>query len=77
MLKCPECGYDATKELSSREKEVASLLGAGQSMTDIAKTLHISIKSASTYGVRARQKLGLNSPLQLALHAQAAGWSKP
>ncbi|MFZ5427375.1 MAG: response regulator [Thermodesulfobacteriota bacterium] len=47
--------------LSAREAEVARRLGAGEKLTDIARDMGISVKTASTYRSRGMRKLGVNT----------------
>lgn len=54
----PVQGHD---QLSKREFEIMRLLFEGQRMTDIASTLHISIKTASTHKAHLFEKLGLST----------------
>jgi DNA-binding NarL/FixJ family response regulator len=59
--------------LSARELEVFLLIARGMSMTDIAATLGVSIKTASTYRTRILQKTGFRSNADIvvyAVHAQ-------
>jgi two-component system invasion response regulator UvrY len=59
--------------LSARELEVFHLIARGMSMTDIATTLGVSIKTASTYRTRILQKTGFRSNADIvvyAVHAQ-------
>ncbi len=46
-------------QLSPREREVMHRLGKGEKLRDIAETMRISIKTASTYRSRVMRKLGL------------------
>lgn len=45
--------------LSDRELDVLKRIVAGQRLTDIAKSLHLSIKTVSTHKARIKDKLGL------------------
>lgn len=63
---------DSPKEpvdLSSREQEVLTYLVHGYSLSAIADTLHISIKTVSTYKSRLMQKLGCSSKSELVDYA--------
>jgi DNA-binding NarL/FixJ family response regulator len=51
--------------LADRELEVFRLIGAGAKTADIAKQLHLSIKTVETYRDRIRKKLRLNNGVQL------------
>ena len=48
-------------DLSDRELEVLRLLVAGQTPSDIAQTLHMSVKTVSTHKSRIQEKLQLPS----------------
>lgn len=59
--------------LSARELEVFHLIARGHTMTEIAATLHVSVKTASTYRTRILQKTGFRSNADIvvyAVHAQ-------
>jgi DNA-binding NarL/FixJ family response regulator len=49
------------ERLSDREFEVLRLLGAGQSVTDIARALNLSPKTVSTHRTHILEKTGLQS----------------
>ena len=51
--------------LSDREFEILVGLGRGKALTEIAKGLHISVKTASTYRTRMMQKMGFENPAVL------------
>jgi len=55
--------------LSDRELEVFQLLGQGHSTREIAKVLHLSIKTVSAYRENIKQKLKLKSANELVRHA--------
>ena len=56
-------------QLSDRELEVFHLLGQGKSTSQIAEQLHISLKTAQAYCVRAKQKLALTTAAELVREA--------
>jgi len=56
-------------ELSDRELEVFHLLGQGKSTSEIAEQLHISLKTVQAYCVRAKEKLGLTTAMELVREA--------
>jgi two-component system, NarL family, invasion response regulator UvrY len=59
-------GDDAlTKKLSAREFEVFRLIAEGKSAEDIGQVLNISQKTVANYQTMIRQKLGVNSPVEL------------
>ena len=71
-----------TSHLTDRELEILRRLVAGERMTDIAKALHLSIKTISTHKSRMQEKLQLPSTsallqygLSLGLHPKH-GWTQ-
>jgi DNA-binding NarL/FixJ family response regulator len=60
-------------ELTSREREVLKLVGAGRSNKEIAAELHISERTARTHVSNILGKLGLGSRTQAALWAVREG----
>jgi DNA-binding NarL/FixJ family response regulator len=55
--------------LSDREFEVFRQLAGGASPTEIARRLHLSVKTVSTHKTRIQQKLGLASTAELVRYA--------
>jgi DNA-binding NarL/FixJ family response regulator len=55
--------------LADRELEVFRLIGAGVKTAEIAKRLHVSVKTVETYRDRIRQKLDLSHGTELAHYA--------
>jgi DNA-binding NarL/FixJ family response regulator len=55
--------------LADRELAVFRLVGAGVKTADIAKQMHLSVKTVETYRDRIRQKLGLTDGTKLAHYA--------
>ncbi len=55
--------------LSDREFEVLKLLAAGRSPSDIARQLHLSVKTVSTHKARVQEKLGLAGTAELVRYA--------
>jgi DNA-binding NarL/FixJ family response regulator len=51
--------------LSDREYQVLRLLGSGQTVSDIARDLGLSVKTVSTYRMRALEKLGMKGSAEL------------
>ena len=62
----------AVESLSDRELEVFGMIGKGQTSAEIAKKLHLGIKTVDTYRCRIKQKLKLANMAQLA--REAAQW---
>lgn len=59
--------------LSERELQVFLRLAEGQSVSNIATTLHLSVKTISTYRTRLLEKLGVASNAELAAYAVRNG----
>lgn len=57
------------ESLSDRELEVLSLLGMGLSTREIAKRLHLSVKTIDTYRDNLKHKLGLENATRLIRYA--------
>ena len=55
--------------LSDRELQVFQLLGIGRATRQIAKELHLSIKTIETYRANIKKKLNLGDGLELLQHA--------
>ncbi|MDZ7691069.1 MAG: response regulator transcription factor [Balneolaceae bacterium] len=55
--------------LSDRELEVFELTGKGNSTREIAKRLHLSIKTVESYRARIKTKLNLENATELMVHA--------
>jgi DNA-binding NarL/FixJ family response regulator len=53
------------ERLSDREFEVFQLLGAGKSVTEIAKALNLSVKTVSTHRTRILEKTGLTNNAEI------------
>lgn len=56
--------------LSAREFEIFRLLATGQSVNSIASLLNLSIKTVANYHSLIKQKLGINTDVELVLLAQ-------
>lgn len=61
------------ERLSDRELEVLRRIVAGERLGDIAKTLHLSIKTVSTHKRRIQDKLGLPSTAALVRYGMEQG----
>ena len=64
---------DPIHELSAREFEIFRLLAEGLDIDAIASTLNISSKTVSNYQTTVKQKLNINSPIELIRYAMKAG----
>jgi DNA-binding NarL/FixJ family response regulator len=60
-------------ELTRREVEILGLVGDGKSDPEIADALFISPKTASVHVANIKAKLGLETRLEVALHARELG----
>jgi len=66
-------GQDPIHELSAREFEIFRLLAEGLEIDAIATTLNISSKTVSNYQTMIKQKLNINTPVELIRYAIKAG----
>jgi two-component system invasion response regulator UvrY len=57
------------KTLSSREFEVLRMIALGETLTGIAKQLHLSVNTVSTYRTRILEKLNLENTTELIRYA--------
>jgi two-component system, NarL family, invasion response regulator UvrY len=64
---------DPVHELSAREFEVFRLLAEGLDIDAIASTLNISSKTVSNYQTMIKQKLDINTPIELIRYAIKVG----
>ena len=64
---------DPIHELSAREFEIFRLLAEGFDIDAIATTLNISSKTVSNYQTMIKQKLDINSPVELIRYAIKTG----
>jgi DNA-binding NarL/FixJ family response regulator len=64
---------DPIHELSAREFEIFRLLAEGLDIEGIATTLNISSKTVSNYQTMIKQKLDINSPVELIRYAIKTG----
>jgi DNA-binding NarL/FixJ family response regulator len=64
---------DPVHELSAREFEIFRLLAEGFDIDAIASTLNISSKTVSNYQTMIKQKLDINTPIELIRYAIKVG----
>ena len=57
------------ERLTDREFEILELIGRGKSSREVAKTLHLSVKTVDTHRTHLKGKLKLKSALQLTHYA--------
>jgi DNA-binding NarL/FixJ family response regulator len=60
-------------QLSDRELAVLGLFAAGESLTEIGRQFHLSVKTVSTYKTRVMEKLGLETNAELIAYALERG----
>jgi DNA-binding NarL/FixJ family response regulator len=65
--------HDGLGELTTREREVLSLIATGLTNAEIARTLHLSPLTAKTHVSRILMKLGARDRVQLVIIAYQAG----
>ncbi|MEW2160632.1 response regulator transcription factor [Streptomyces sp. NPDC007189] len=70
-LVTPSTGADAL--LTARELEILSLLAAGHTNLEIARRLHVSVRTVETHRARIRDKLGTETRAQLIAAARERG----
>ena len=68
-LSGPKGGAVSVSKLTDREFEVYRLLGQGKEPHEIARSLHLSVKTVDTHRMHIRQKLGLKNATELIHHA--------
>jgi len=61
------------ERLSDREFEVFRLMAQGMTATDIAESLHLSVKTVSTYRARILEKTGFHSNADIVAYAVRSG----
>lgn len=66
----------ALKDLTSRELEVLSMIGAGVKAKDIARTLNLSLNTVNAHRLNLYGKLGLHAALEIALYCVYCGLVK-
>jgi two-component system, NarL family, invasion response regulator UvrY len=57
------------ERLSDRELEVLRMIGAGRTASQVAETLHLSVKTVSTYRARILEKMSLTTTAELIHYA--------
>lgn len=61
-------------QLTTREREVAQLIGEGLSTREISETLHISIKTVETHRLNIMKKLNTKNQADIIKYAIKKGW---
>jgi len=59
--------------LSDREHEVMKMIAAGTPLTEIGESLHVSVKTISSYRARIMEKMQMKSNAELTRYAVAQG----
>lgn len=57
------------ERLSTRELEIMRLIATGQTVSEIAENLHLSVKTVSTYRTRILEKMNLKNNAEIMLYA--------
>ena len=68
---------DATRRLTSREREVLGLIALGHTNAEMAKLLFLSLRTVETHRANIHRKLGTDSRAELVRHALELGLVKP
>ncbi|MGA2230590.1 MAG: response regulator transcription factor [Tepidisphaeraceae bacterium] len=66
-------GRSAFALLSTREREVLQLMAEGQATKEVARTLHVSVKTVETHRAKIMDKLNLHSVAELTKYAIREG----
>ena len=61
------------ERLSDREYEVLCLIASGQTVSDIAESIHLSVTTISTYRARILDKMNLKNNAELTRYALQHG----
>jgi len=61
------------ESLSDREHEVMKMIAGGVPLTEIGATLHVSVKTISTYRARIMEKMQMKSNAELTRYAMTQG----
>ena len=61
------------ERLSDREYEVLCLIASGQTVSDIAESIHLSVTTISTYRARILDKMSLKNNAELTRYAPQHG----
>jgi DNA-binding NarL/FixJ family response regulator len=69
----PGSSAGSQDQLSQREIEILRLLAVGHTNAEIARSLHLSVRTIETHRAHVQQKLGLRSRADLARYARERG----
>jgi DNA-binding NarL/FixJ family response regulator len=65
----PQASHSVMERLTDREFEIFQLIGAGQASRDIARSLHLSVKTVEAHRANIKKKLELASGADLVRYA--------
>jgi two-component system response regulator NreC len=65
----PAAQANPSSELTARETEVLRLIARGHTNAEVARELHLSVRTVETHRTRIQQKLGLSSRPELVRYA--------
>lgn len=69
----PDAERPLHEALSDREFEVFRSIASGRAVSEVARELHLSVKTVSTYRTRVLEKMGLETNADLTLYAVRNG----
>lgn len=69
----PDADRPPHEALSDREFEVFRSIASGRAVSEVARELHLSVKTVSTYRTRVLEKMGLETNADLTLYAVRNG----
>ena len=73
VQRVPDTSQSAFSVLTNREREVLQLMAEGQSTSQIAELLHISVKTVDTHRQQIRHKIGIKNVAELTKYAIREG----
>lgn len=73
LLADPQAERQPHEALSDREFQVFRTLASGRTVSQVADTLHLSVKTISTYRARVLEKMGLQTNAELTMYAVRNG----
>jgi|CXWL01.1.fsa_nt_gi DNA-binding NarL/FixJ family response regulator len=68
-VKCATSERLAHERLSDREYQVMCLIASGQTVSEIAEAIHLSVTTISTYRARILEKMGMKNNAELTRYA--------
>lgn len=73
LLADPQAERQPHETLSDREFQVFRTLASGRTVSQVADSLHLSVKTISTYRARVLEKMGLQTNAELTMYAVRNG----